>query len=236
MEELQGRCESNKKKHSEGNNNYIFGRVGKNGVNSKVDVDTVIKLLKLRKRDPYYQKKLSRLVIPNGCSDGMSELIDCISEFQKLIQGAAKADGIVGPTGTTILHLGGVKRIGKQIIIDLDDQKLHAYDGIKRINTFHCATGDHKHPTAVKPSLHHIFRKHEKYRSRAYNAQMDYAMFFTNDGKAIHQSNAVLVTSFLKVAGLDSLGSHGCVRLSEDDANLLFKWAPMNTPVFVDMA
>jgi hypothetical protein len=24
--------------------------------------------------------------------------------------------------------------------------------------------------------------------------------------------------------------------LSEDDANLLFKWAPMNTPVFVDMA
>jgi len=44
-------------------------------------------------------------------------------------------------------------------------------------------------------------------------------MFFTTDGKAIHQSNAVALTSILKDFGLNSLGSHGCVRLSEDNAN-----------------
>ncbi|WP_444996219.1 L,D-transpeptidase [Aliikangiella sp. IMCC44359] len=36
--------------------------------------------------------------------------------------------------------------------------------------------------------------------------------------------------------GFDSLGSHGCVRLSEDNARALFNWAPMHTPVFIDMA
>ncbi|WP_442961727.1 L,D-transpeptidase [Pseudoalteromonas sp. B62] len=35
---------------------------------------------------------------------------------------------------------------------------------------------------------------------------------------------------------MESLGSHGCVRLSEDDAKKLFSWSFMNTPVFVDMA
>lgn len=236
MDGLQSNCGSDKKKHSARSNNYIFSRVGKGAPNSIIDIKTVITLLNLRKKDPYYQKKLSRLVIPKSCSNDILGLIDCITEFQRIIQGAAKADGIVGPTGNTILHLGGVKRIGKQIIIDMDDQKLHAYDGIKKSYSFHCATGDKDHPTAIKPSLHHVFRKYEKYRSRTYNAQMNYAMFFTNDGKAIHQSNAVMATSFLKVVGIDSLGSHGCVRLSEYDAKLLFNWAPMNTPVFIDMA
>jgi len=175
-------------------------------------------------------------VIPTLCNSDNSDLISCIKEFQKLIQGVTKADGIVGPNGTTILHLGGVRRMGKQIIIDMDDQNLHAYEGIKKIYSFNCATGDSEHPTATKPSLHHIFRRHEKYRSRSYNAQMDFAMFFTYDGKAIHQSNAVTVTSYLKVLGIDALGSHGCVRLSEADARLLFHWTPMNTPVFIDMA
>lgn len=38
---------------------------------------------------------------------------------------------------------------------------------------------------------------------------MDYAIFFINDGKAIQQLNAVSITSFLKVVGIESLGTHG---------------------------
>ncbi len=60
-------------------------------------------------------------------------------------------------------------------------------------------------------------------------------MFFTADGKAIHQSNAVGLTSVLKDLGFNQLGSHGCVRLAEENARKLFDWAPMNTPVFVDL-
>ena len=233
----QGNCAIPKKKHDIGTANYIFNKVGKGGTNSNTDIRSIISLLENRKKDPYYREKLFRLKIPNSCSENIiQELTQCISDFQASIQGRAKADGVVSPSGSTILYLGGVRLIGKHIIVDLDDQNLYAYDGKKKIHEFHCASGDKKHPTAIKPSLHHIFRKHQKYRSRAYNAQMDYAMFFTNDGKAIHQSNAVSVTSFLKVVGIESLGSHGCVRLSEDDAKKLFSWAPMNTPVFVDMA
>lgn len=233
----QGNCAVAKKKHNFENRNYIINSVGKGSTNSDIDVRVIVSLLKERKKDPYYQSKLSKLKIPDFCSkDFDKDLIKCISVFQETIQGKGKVDGIVSPKGNTILYLGGVRKVGKHIIVDLDDQNLYAYDGHKNIYKFHCASGDIKHPTATKPSLHNIFRKHKKYRSRKYGAQMDYAMFFTNDGKAIHQSNAVTATSFLRVLGVEALGSHGCVRLSENDAKQLFEWAPMNTPVFVDMA
>lgn len=64
---------------------------------------------------------------------------------------------------------------------------------------------------------------------------MNYAMFFTTTGEAIHQSNFVGPESYLKAWGPDFLtkylGSHGCVRLSESDAETLFDWAPYGTPV-----
>jgi hypothetical protein len=233
----QSNCVTLKNKHNIGTKNFILNKVGKGGTNSYSDIKSIISLLEHRKKDPYYREKLLRLKIPHLCSSDITqELTQCIYDFQTQIQGKSKADGIVSPSGSTILFLGGVRLLGKHIIVDLDDQNIYAYDGKNKIHQFHCASGDKKHPTAITPSLHHIFRKHQKYRSRTYNAQMDYAMFFTYDGKAIHQSNAVGVTSFLKVVGIESLGSHGCVRLSEDDAKKLFNWSPMNTPVFVDMA
>ena len=233
----QSNCQISKNKHKIGINNYISNTVGKGGVNNNIDIRCIISLLETRKKDPYYREKLTRLKIPSACSlNIIDELTQCIFDFQTCIQGRNKADGVVGPNGSTILYIGGVRFTGKQIIVDLDDQNLFAYDGINKVYDFYCASGDEDHPTAIKPSLHHIFRKHEKYRSRTYNAQMDHAMFFTSDGKAIHQSHAVGVTSFLRVVGIESLGSHGCVRLSEHDATTLFNWAPIHTPVFIDMA
>ncbi|WP_444930136.1 L,D-transpeptidase [Microbulbifer sp. SSSA002] len=233
----QGNRAIPKKKYTIGTTNYIFNRVGKGGVNSSADIRSIISLLENRKKDPYYQEKLHGLKIPNPFSSNIiRELTQCISDFQASIQGSKKVDGAVDPAGSTILYLGGVRLTGKHIIVDLDHQNLYAYNGKNKIYEFHCASGDKGHPTAIKPSLHYIYRKHKEYRSRKYDAQMDYAMFFTKDGKAIHQSNAVSVTSFLKFFGADSLGSHGCVRLSEDDAKKLFSWSPMNTPVFIDMA
>ena len=67
-------------------------------------------------------------------------------------------------------------------------------------------------------------------------SKIDYAMFFSSDGKAIHQSNAVAMTSILKTWGANYFGSHGCVRLSESDAAKLFVWAPSNTPVMIDLS
>ncbi|ASA57074.1 hypothetical protein BSQ33_03605 [Vibrio gazogenes] len=142
---------------------------------------------------------------------------------------------MVSPNGNTILFLGGIRSSDKTIIVDLDKQNLYAYSGSSLVFDFYCTSGDSSHPTATWPSLHKIMRKYEIYRSRTYDAQMNYAMFFTYDGKAIHQSHAVGVTTWLKSAGIDAFGSHGCVRLSEINARMLFNWTPMGTPVFIDL-
>jgi hypothetical protein len=211
--------------------------VGKGGVNSQTDLRVIIDLLNERKKDSYYFQKMNTIKIPKPYSKNLAiEITQCIYEFQKEIQKLNNPDGLVSPSGNTILFLGGVRNQGKHIIVDIDDQNLYAFNGSIKVHSYYCATGDKKHPTAIEPSLHRVFRKHEDYTSKKYNAPMDYAMFFTHDGKAIHQSSAVGITSLLKDLGFDSLGSKGCVRLSEDNAKELFNWTPMNTPVFIDMA
>lgn len=214
----------------------INGKVGKNALNSRMDVNKVINLLKKRKMQRPYISAMRTINIPNPNETNVNQKItEAITLFQKHVQKMRVPDGSVSPNGNTILFLGGIRSSGKVIIVDLDDQNLYAYEGKNLVHSFFCASGDKTHPTAVWPAAHKIFRKHEVYRSKKYDAQMDYAMFFTQDGKAIHQSNAVGVTSILKDWGVDSLGSHGCVRLSEDNAKTLFKWASMQTTVFIDL-
>lgn len=214
----------------------INDSVGKGGKNIKSDVATIIDLLNDRKKSPYYQGLMSNIVVPRSIDkDIESKLEKTILDFQRKVQQLKKPDGQVTPNGTTIYFLGGVRRIQKQIIVELDDQNLFAYEGSNKKFEYHSTSGDKDHPTATKPQLFHIFRKHKKYTSRTYNAKMDYAMFFTYDGKAIHQAYGVWVTSILKDLGADYFGSHGCVRLSESNAKELFEWASMKTPVFIDM-
>jgi lipoprotein-anchoring transpeptidase ErfK/SrfK len=117
----------------------------------------------------------------------------------------------------------------KRIRVNLSRQVLFAYDGKEEVYQFDCVTGDSDHPTGV--GVFKIFRKHEKYVSKKYGSRMDYAMFFTQDGKAIHQAYMVGPMSLLKAGGMDWFGSHGCVRLSESNAKTLFEWAPMHTTV-----
>ena len=73
----------------------------------------------------------------------------------------------------------------KRIEVDLGGQTLKAFERTKLIFSFDCVTGDDSHPT--DRGVFHIFRKQHPHRSQAYNVQMNYAMFFTHDGKAIHQ-------------------------------------------------
>lgn len=122
----------------------------------------------------------------------------------------------------------------KVIKVDLTAQLVDAYDGSERIHRFECVSGDKDHPT--DRGRFKIQRKHEIYRSRAYNVQMNYAMFFTADGKALHQYHGAVPLSVVRTfRGKVSewFGSHGCVRLSETDARALFEWAPLGTTVEV---
>ena len=133
-------------------------------------------------------------------------LIDAIKKFQKLFM--PSPDGRIDPPpGDTLRRLNELAN-GKAIVVNLKRQVLDAFSHLTRAHHFDCAAGDAQHPTppgyyAIQPG-----RKHEKYRSRTYDAQMDYAMFF-HQGYAIHMAHMVGVTSFLKWAGVDSLGSQG---------------------------
>jgi hypothetical protein len=121
----------------------------------------------------------------------------------------------------------------KEIVVDLASQTLEATEGGKRAFFFDCVTGDSSHPTD-KGSFR-ILRKLHPHTSTTYHVRMDHAMFFTSDGKAIHQYHGVvplLVVRTLK-SGTDFFGSHGCVRLTEENARALYQWAPVGTPVRV---
>ena len=120
---------------------------------------------------------------------------------------------------------------GKEIHIYIERQVLIAQEDGEEIYNFDIVTGrDGKETTA---GTYEIFRKHEKYTSQAYGAEMPYAMFFSEDGKAIHGTQMATLRSYLHTYISESVGSHGCVGLTDDNALALFEWAPMGTPVIV---
>ncbi len=120
----------------------------------------------------------------------------------------------------------------KKIKVYLDQQIVEAYQGTERIFRFECVTGDKWGPT--ERGTYFIGRRHEDYRSRKYDVDMDWCMFFSADGKAFHQYhgrvNFALMRSTKKYVS-DMIGSRGCVRLREADAKALFVWTPQGTEV-----
>jgi len=124
--------------------------------------------------------------------------------------------------------------MGKRIEVSLSRQILEAYEGSKIAFTFDCVSGDDSHPT--DRGTFYVFRKHHPHRSHKYDVQMNYAMFFTQDGKAIHQYHGfdpLSVVRSMKKGVTEWFGSHGCVRLTEEDARKLYQWTPLGTAVRV---
>ena len=119
----------------------------------------------------------------------------------------------------------------KEIQVFTERQVLVALENGEEIYSFDIVTGrDEKETTAGR---YKIFRKHEKYTSKTYGSEMPYTMFFTKDGKAIHGTTMATLRSYLHSYLTESVGSEGCVGLTDDNAKALFDWAPVGTPVIV---
>ena len=127
----------------------------------------------------------------------------------------------------------GTKQVkGKRIVVDITSQILRAYSGSKLTYDFEAITGAEGHRTT--PGNYSILRKQQVAYSRKYGAQMNWAMFFDTDGKAIHQYHGWFWGARTGKEWIsDWFGSHGCVRLKEEDAQELFGWTPKGTPVQV---
>ncbi len=122
----------------------------------------------------------------------------------------------------------------KHIAVDLEEQMVRAYEDDKQVYEFICVSGDDDLPT--DKGVFAIYRKEHPYRSKTYNVEMDYAMFFTEDGKALHQYHGPVPLSVVRAMKQDVsewFGSHGCVRLEEEAARTLYEWAPLKTKVTI---
>jgi lipoprotein-anchoring transpeptidase ErfK/SrfK len=203
----------------------IAASVGAGGKNASADV-RIIQAALNRVATPYQAN-------PRFQTDGVISVavIDAIRSFQRVAFGSASPDGRVDPGGKTFKALAGQLRL-RRIMVSLGEQMLEAYEDGRLIHRFPCMTGAEDHPT--EPGIFRIFTKNQVHRSRKYDAQMNYAMFFSRDGKAIHQYHGPLgltVVRAMKRNVSDWFGSHGCVRLDEDHARKMFEWAPIDTVV-----
>jgi len=125
-------------------------------------------------------------------------------------------------------------KIFKEIKVKLDEQMVETFDNGKMVHRFKCVTGAEDSPT--DKGTFRIFSKQHPYTSKKYKVKMDYAMFFTHDGKALHQYHGLFPVSMIRFGKQhlnNRLGSHGCVRLSEENAKELFDWTPISTKVNV---
>ena len=119
----------------------------------------------------------------------------------------------------------------KAILVNVHDQRLYAVDDYRIVYEFDVITGRPGKETT--PGKFTIFKKIEDYTSKTYNAPMPYTMFFSKDGKAVHGTQWATLRSYLHVYITESVGSMGCVGLTEDHARTLFGWAPVGTPVVI---
>lgn len=119
----------------------------------------------------------------------------------------------------------------KALLVNVHDQVLYAVDDFKIVYEFDVITGrPGKETTAGKFT---VFKKFEDYTSKTYKVEMPYTMFFSKDGKAVHGTKWATLRSYLHAYITESVGSMGCVGLTEDDARTLFGWTPVGTPVVI---
>ena len=119
----------------------------------------------------------------------------------------------------------------KVSLVTVEQQVLYAVDDYTIIYEFDVVTGrPEKETTSGKFK---ITKKIKDYTSKKYKAQMPYTMFFTQDGKAIHGTEWATLRSYVHTYITESVGSHGCVGLTREDAESMFEWAPTKTRIVI---
>jgi hypothetical protein len=108
-----------------------------------------------------------------------------------------------------------------QIMVSIDQQKLHLYsDGTQVAETL-VATGVPDHPTPT--GVFSLIEKSREHRSNIYSsAPMPYMQRITWSGVAIHEG-----------VGVGHPASHGCIRMPHEFATRLWALTRLGTPVII---
>ncbi len=114
---------------------------------------------------------------------------------------------------------------GKQIIVDLSDQRVYAYENGQLVRNVLVSTG-----TAAYPTVQGDFKIYLKYEAQTmsgpgyYLPNVPYVLYF-------YQGYSLHGTYWHNNFGTPM--SHGCVNMPTPEAQWLFSWAPLGTPVHV---
>lgn len=120
---------------------------------------------------------------------------------------------------------------GKYIEVDLSSQRLYQFEGDRLVGEKVVSTGKWSMPTPV--GTFSINSKNPRAYSSTYDLYMPYWMAFIGSKYGLHElpewANG-------KKEGQDHLGrpvSHGCIRMGVGDAEQVFNWAEIGTPVVI---
>ena len=116
----------------------------------------------------------------------------------------------------------------KLMVVHRNSNILEYFDAGVRIDRFPCVVGN---DDATPVGTFSVLEKVKDKRSMKYDAPMPFSLKFSSDWKAIHGTSAALARSVAQHAGLPLVGSHGCVGLSNANAEKLYNWAQVGTPI-----
>jgi len=135
------------------------------------------------------------------------------------------------PPAPVRLNPDPMHRSGDLIEVSIDKQRLTAWRDGAIVFRFVISTG---RPGYETPTGHYkILDKTENRWSRKWSVWMPYAMRW-HEGYFIHQLPHKDGSSYnIGASKLGTPDSHGCVRVNVGDAERLFNWTAVGTPVWV---
>ena len=139
------------------------------------------------------------------------------------------------PTGTVpeprTLNPDSANPAGRLIEVSIEEQRLTAWRDGKIVYRFVISTGREGYETP--PGHYKILEKYKDRWSRKWSVWMPYAMRFF-EGYFIHQLPHKDGSSYnIGATKLGTPDSHGCIRVDVGDAEQLFRWAKVGTPVWI---
>lgn len=121
--------------------------------------------------------------------------------------------------------------LAKQIRVDLSEQRLYQeLNGIV-IGSYPVSSGKAATPTPI--GTYSVLNKHPRAWSKSASLWMPYWMGFRADGYGLHELPEWPGGKKEGKAHLGTPVSHGCVRMGEGVAKLLYDWAPIGTKVVI---
>jgi lipoprotein-anchoring transpeptidase ErfK/SrfK len=150
-------------------------------------------------------------------------------------------NGIANPSA---IYVGQVLRVSgggaapsggaKRIVIDLTQQRLYAYEGNQLVYSFVISSG--RAPSRTRTGEFRVQSKIPKAYGAAWNIWMPYWLGIYWAGSTENGIHALPILPNGQTLWAGYLGrpvSYGCIVLGTYEAQLLYNWAPIGTPVSI---